>query len=318
MRILTTHKVGGAFGFITESWINALKDKGHVVERWNGIAKSWFDFNPDLYIACSGHKQPIPSNHSAKIAVHVNPYGPIDVKGINESQQAIDWVKSIRPDVVFGYGFDEDRVYWQYWQEKLGIKWCPMPTAGDKTIFKTTKLLTHRTNDLIYVGGRWSYKVVNIDAYLTPAIKHIQENGYKAEIYGWGDWLPGQSRGITPDENVPVVFNNAKIGPCISEPHTQSHGFDLPERFFKVALCGLLPIHDPVPTLRKLFPDLPMARDPGEYAELCCHYLRKEKERLDLSIKIYKQVIENHTYHNRLSRLFKELGFDQESTDMLK
>ena len=241
MRILTTHRVGGAFGFITESWINALKDKNHVVARWDGSNDSWRDFKPDLYIGCSGHKQPIPANHGAKIAIHVNPYGPVNINGINESAQAIDWVKSMKPNVVFGYGFDEDSVYWQFWQQKLGIKWCPMPTAGDKTIFKITTDLNNRTNDLIYVGGKWSYKGVNIDSYLLPAVRYIQGNGHKAEIYGWGDWKPGESRGLIPDEKVPLLFNNAKIGPCISEPHTQAHGFDLPEIFFKVSFVTARP-----------------------------------------------------------------------------
>jgi len=318
MRILTTHRVGGAFGFITESWINAMQDKGHVVARWDGTLNSWNDFAPDLYCGCSGHKQSIPTNRTAKIAIHVNPYGPVNVNGINEPQQAIDWVKSMKPDVVFGYGFDEDKIYWQYWQEKLGIKWCPMPTAGDKTIFKITNDITTRPNDVIYIGGKWSYKGTNIDAYLLPAIKYVVQNGFKAEVYGWGDWKPGESRGLITDEKVPVLFNEAKIGPCISEPHTQAHGFDLPERFFKVALCGLLPIHDPVPTLRRLFPDLPMAKNPVEYSELCNHYLCKPEERFVLSKKISDQVLNNHTYHHRLSRLFKELGFDQESADMLK
>ena len=318
MKILICHKVGGAFGFITESWINALRDKGHIVERWNSMIDSWNSFDPDLYCGCSGHRQPVPFNRRTKIAIHVNPYGPINVNGINESQQAIDWVKSIKPDIVFGYGFDEDKIYWQYWQEKLNIRWCPMPTAGDKIIFKITNNIETRSNDIIYIGGKWAYKGVNIDAYLLPAIKLAATNGYKTEIYGWGEWKPGESRGLIEDNKVPVLFNNSKIGPCISEPHTQAHGFDLPERFFKVVLCGLLPIHDPVPTLRRLFPDLPMAKNPSEYSELCDYYLKNSNDRISLILKIHDQVVNSHTYHHRLSRLFRELGFYQESMDMLK
>lgn len=318
MRVLVTHRPGGAFGFITDGWINALKSKGHDVARWDGIVSSWHSFAPDLYIGCSGHKQPIPSNHNSKIAIHVNPYGPIDVGGINEPQQAIDWVKSIKPNIVFGYGFDEDKVYWQYWKERLGIPWCPMPTAGDKTIFNISTPISSRSNGLIYIGGRWAYKAKSIDAYLIPAIRYIQGNGYKAEVYGWGDWLPGTSRGQVTNEEVPVLFNKSKIGPCISEPHTQSYGFDLPERFFKVALCGLLPIHDPVPTIKKLFPNLPMAQNPSQYAELCNHYLAHDDERCKLVSIISNDVLNNHTYHNRLSRLFREIGFTTEAEEMLR
>lgn len=317
MRILLTHKPGGAFGFITESWMNALVDCNHIVERWDGNPASWNEFQPDLYIGCSGHKQPIPSNHKSKIAIHVNPYGPISVKGIDESQSNIDWVKSIKPDIVFGYGFDDDKIFWQYWTTKLGIKWCPMPTAGDKTIFKITNDLTNRKNDLVYVGGRWGYKSTSIDSFLLPAINYLNTLKYKSHVYGWGDWPNGICRGIIQDDMVIKVFNDAKIGPCISEPHTQKHGFDLPERFFKVSLCGLLPVHDPVPTLRNLFADLPMAKNPNEYKDLCNHYLCFEKERIELSNKIRDKVLNNHTYHHRLSRLFLELGLNTESKEML-
>lgn len=317
MRILLTHKPGGAFGFITESWLNALKDKNHAVLRWDGTSKSWFDFEPDLYIGCSGHKQNIPPNHKSKIAIHVNPYGPISVKGIDESQANINWVTSVKPTVVFGYGFDDDKIFWQYWTTKLGIPWCPMPTAGDKTIFKITNQLSDRKNDLVYVGGRWGYKATSIDAYLLPTINYLNTNKFKSHIYGWGEWPDRTSRGIITDEEVVKVFNDAKIAPCISEPHTQKYGFDLPERIFKTSLCGLLPIHDPVPTLRRLLPDLPMAKNPKEYQELCNHYLHFENERVKLASKINEHVLNNHTYHHRLSRLFREIGFVEESKSML-
>jgi len=317
MKILVTHRPGGAFGFITDSWINAFKDKGHEVSRWDGIERSWYSFEPDLYLGCSGHKQPIPPNHNAKIAIHVNPYGPIDVNGINEQQQSKDWVISMKPDIVFGYGFDDDSIYWKYWKEKLGIPWCPMPTAGDKTIFNITTPIESRSNGLIYIGGRWSYKATSIDKYLLSAIRHAQANKHKVEVYGWGDWPPGISRGQITNEEVPLLFNKSKIGPCISEPHTQMHGFDLPERFFKVSLCGLLPIHDPVPTLKRLFPDLPMAQNVDQYVELCNYYLTHDAERINLAKKINSLVLNGHTYHHRLSRLLRELGFVSESHEML-
>jgi len=316
-RIMLVHRPGGAFGYITDSWANTLRSAGHKVQRWDGLIESWKVFSPDLYIGSSGHRQPVPKDPSCKFAMHVNPYGPMDCGAINESADSIQYIRDMNPSLVFGYGFEEDRVYWQYWKEKLGIPWCPMPTGADATIFKRTAPPEHRALAAAYIGGRWAYKAKSIDAYLIPMIRHVAPYNYKVEIHGWGEWQDGLSHGILPEDKVIPTFNRAQIGPCISEPHTQKWGFDLPERVWKVAACGCLPIHDPVPTLHQLLPDLPMARNPEEYAGIHLHYMVKTDERIELADRIHKQVMNNHTYHHRLATLFNALGWHKEATDLV-
>src|SRR5215831_12305434 len=89
VRVLLVHRPGGAFGYISDGWINALRDRGHRVERWDGLENSWHSFAPDLYLGCSGHRQPIPPRHNCKIAIHVNAYGPVHLDGLNESEETI-------------------------------------------------------------------------------------------------------------------------------------------------------------------------------------------------------------------------------------
>ena len=104
MRVLLTHRPGGAYGHISEGWLNAFKHTGHDVVRWDGSTSSWESFNPNIYIGCSGHRQPIPKHRKiCRVAIHVNPFGGTNT-GVNESQDAIDWVKEQKPDLVFGYG----------------------------------------------------------------------------------------------------------------------------------------------------------------------------------------------------------------------
>jgi len=316
-KILVVHRPGGAFGYITDGWINALRDRGHTVQRWDGTLDSWRAFRPDLYIGSSGHRQPLPKDPNCAFAMHVNPYGPIDCGGINEPIQSIDYIIDLRPNVVFGYGFDEDRIYWQYWQEEMGIPWVPMPTGADATVFKSRVPLDQRSLDAVYIGGRWAYKAQSIDSYLIPMVRHIQGNGRSMEIYGWGDWPPNQSRGIIPDDQVTSTFNKAKIGPCISEPHTHQWGFDLPERVWKVAACGCLPIHDPVPTLRQVLPSLPMAKDANEYAHLHLHYMIHDDERRRLATELHTTVMTGHTYHHRLARMFTALNWSEDAQHMV-
>lgn len=314
MKILVCHRPGGAFGYISDSWMYALRDQGHDVRRWDGNENTWRDFGPDLYIGCSGHKQNIPTRRACKIAIHVNPYGPVNINGINEEPAAIQWVLKQNPDAVFGYGFEDDRLLWSYWTTKHNIPWVPMPTAGDKTFFKN--LNQRRDVDIIYLGGRWTYKAITIDAFLLPV---LNDKRMTSQLHGWGDWPPHVCQGILAEDKVVAFFNSGRVAPCISEQHTQNHGIDIPERVWKAALCGTLAIHDPIPTMRRELRSVIMAHTPEEMRELCYQYTRpeNEEERAKLAGAQTQEVLVRHTYHHRLSGLFAALGWSAEAEHML-
>ena len=317
MKVLIVRRVGGAFGYITDGMVNALRSKGHEVQRYDNNIESWKNFDPDLYIGCSGHKENIPTqDRRAKVAIHVNPFGPIQIPGgINESNDNIDWVKKQKPDVVFGYGFDEDAFLWSYWHQRTGIRWIPMPTAADVVVFNDLK--KPRPNDIIYLGGRWSYKAKTIDAYLLPVL-----NSYRGrwKLYGWGEWPISASGGELPNDQANDFYNSGRVAPCISEIHTHTHNIDIPERVFKACATGCLAIHDSVPIISRVIPGLPVAKDPNDFLALHAHYLTpsSEKELSDLAKRCQDHVLKNHTYHVRMSRLLHSLGFTKESTELLR
>lgn len=313
MKILIPHRPGGAFGYITDGWLNALRDRGHQVRRYDGEISSWEEFDPDLYIGCSGHRQPIPSRRRAKVAIHVNPYGPVDVDGINESPENISWTVAQKPDAVFGYGFHSDRVMWSYWTKKHNIPWAPLPTAADRVIYHDKGL--ERDLDVVYLGGRWPYKAITIDSFLLPVLR---ESSIKYKLHGWGEWPSGFCDGGISEDQVVAFLNRGKVGPCISERHTQRYGIDVPERAWKLALCGVLVVHDPVPTLRSHFRSALIARDANEYKDLVIKYSRDENstERLRIIADQKAEVLANHTYHNRMATLFTTLNFHNEAAHM--
>lgn len=316
MRVLMCHRPGGAFGYITDGMINAMRDRGHTVQRWDGNHNSWHSFQPDCYIGCSGHKQPIPPNRRCKVAIHVNPYGPVDLGGINESQDNIRWTISQKPDAVFGYGIEEDRLLWSYWTDRCNIKWVPMPTAGDKCVFKQITSLTDRQFDVVYLGGRWSYKALTIDRYLIPMLK---DPNIRYKLHGWGDWPSGINSGQLADDKANEFLNSGKIGPCIVEQHTTEYGIDIPERAFKVALCGMLIVHDSAMSVNKLIPSAIIATTPEDFKDLCIYYSRDENQdkRIDLIKKQQQEVLSNNTYHHRIATLFNAIGFEHEAKAML-
>tara|TARA_R110000751_G_scaffold23590_7_gene65194 strand:+ start:3213 stop:4160 length:948 start_codon:yes stop_codon:yes gene_type:complete len=314
MKILICHRPGGAWGYITDGFVNAFRSKGYEVQRWDGDTDSWFLFKPDLYIGCSGHKQSIPDDNFAKIAIHVNPYGPFDLGPINESPGNIDWTVNKSPDAVFGYGQESDRNLWSYWLERHGIPWVPMPTAADKALFYCREL-DNKQHDIVYLGGRWEYKAKTIDKFLLPV---LQSSEFDCKVHGWGDWPDGVCSGFLAEDSAGSFLNSGKIGPCISEMHTHKYSIDIPERAFKVALSGSLVIHDPVPSLKNLFSSAIVAKNADDYFDLCKYYLEHDDERLEIVAQQQKEVLDNHTYHHRLSVLLATLGFDEESKEMLR
>jgi hypothetical protein len=311
---MVCHRTGGAWGFITDGYINAFRDRGHKVERWDGNQSSWYDFKPDLYIGCSGHRQPIPHKRSTKIAIQVNPYGPVKIKDINENDEAIRWVLNQNPDAVFGYGQVDDEVIWSYWHKRHNIPWIPMPNAGDRVIFKPSA--SPKKHDIVYLGGKWSYKALTIDSYLIPTLRAC--GNYK--LHGWGEWPPDITSGELSDDQVSDFLASGKVGPCMSERHTHEHGIDIPERAFKVALCGTLIVHDPVPVIKKMIPSAVVASNPENYKDLCLHYAndKHESERNAIIKAQQQEVLSAHTYHHRMSNLLDVLGFKDESVHMLR
>ena len=307
-KVLVFERKGGASGYITDGWLNAFRDSGIVAERWNGKEDSWFRFGPDLYLGCSGHRQPVPDKkrRGCKVAIHVNPRGSKSIPGIDESKEAIAWVEDVVPDAVYGYGHEKDRPFWNGW-DRAGMPWVPMGTAGDLTKFDPSNG-SHGAYQIVYLGGRWSYKATNIDKYLLPL---LQSKRLTYRVHGWGDWPKGLCSGELPEASAPVFLASGLAGPCISEPHTTTFGIDLPERVFKVALSGTIVIHDCVSGFAELLPNIKMARTPAEFTQMAVDVSRMCPADLDkLKKEQLGDVLHSHTYHHRLIGLFDQLGFD--------
>lgn len=316
MKMLFTHRPGGAYGVISESWINAAKDMGIETARLDektgqdadAAHNAFKGFKPDVYVGCSGHRQCIPLQRDragGKIAIHVNPMPVSGNSTVDEPQNTIQWTLWQKPDVVFGYGFEHDAQWWAGWTKNHGLPFVPMATAGDITLYKPDYGVAGSIPS-VYVGGYWPYKAKSIDKYLLPIAGRV-----KLDLYGWGSW-PIKSQSIA-DGEIPSALARAKVGPCISEPHTHSVGIDLPERVFKVILSGAIPVHDPALNVRLALPSIPVATDPASYGALCEQYIAMDEQaRRRISIRLITELIERgHTYHHRVANLLAKLGFGE-------
>ncbi len=312
----------GAMKYIFRGWTNAFRESGHDVRLWNSDLTEWQAFDPDIYVGSTDVQQELPSKRkreNTKIVLQVNPWckEKIIVNGplINEKKKARKWALSLKPDVVFGWCLQDDiDKYWYGWKKKtlpIGL-----PTAADATLYKRASSdLEHEVN-LGWVGGYWGYKAINLDKYLVPA---FQKHG--GIWYGHsgpeGDFYRG---GLETEEKVLKLFSSAKVCPAVVEPHTTVHGFDIPERIFKLGAIGALVVSDPIVGLERYFPDgVLMAKDPKEFAELCDKWIAaSDEERMAQAKKLQKQVLKYHTYFNRIQSVFAALGFENEAAEVGK
>jgi hypothetical protein len=324
MRVLLTHRPGGAYAFISDGWANALRAVGHTVQRWDDQHSSWHAFQPDLYIGCSGHRQSIPApsdRGKTQVAIHVNPHGPHVIPGIMEAPEVITWVRDRQPDAVFGYGHESDRPFWLYWTTQLGFPWVPMPTAGDTMVYKMPKEMGREENRTVhvgFVGGRWGYKAQNADKWVLPV---FQSNEVASEIAGWGGWdkvpLGPHARwlgGISDDDAV-ALYQRSRVVPCLCEPHTIQWGIDLPERCWKAILCGAVAVHDPAKEIHRFLSRVPAPTTPAEFLDLCIYWSRDQREpdRQQLVRVLREQVFAEHTYFHRMGTLLEALGHTAEA-----
>jgi len=320
MNILLTNTVRCAIYFILRSWERALVALGHKV--------AWFDnnttidflesFKPDIYVGVSGHFHALPETirekYKTKVVYHVNPYGKrIESEpgwpDINESDETIDKVAKQKPDLVWGYFCNDHVVYWHKWRSELGIPVCGIPTAGDHILYTKRNPEDRFKCDLAFVGGYWDYKGINLKKYLIPLCDR-----FNIKIYGSGWHKQNIIAGEISDEDVPILFSSAKIGPCVHEPHTTVYGIDIPERIFKVPLCGLLAVTDPVMNIEYYFPPgtIPVAINPEHYVSLVEYYLRDKNRRKALARIQKNHILSNHTYIHRMMTLFNALGMIEE------
>jgi spore maturation protein CgeB len=305
MKVLTCNPDGGAFSYILSGLINALNVSGiHASRNTTKIVPDDFD----LYFGCSGWRQQIPKKRKGKVGIHVNPFGKTKIGSIDggpmidESKDAIQWVIAQKPDFLFCYctkTFIPE--YYGYWTDRYGIPVLPFPTAADITMYKPHKPEDKFKCDIGWVGGKWPYKAIMLNKYITPLMSK-----YKCNVYGWANtWKTNKS---ISDYDVPKLFSSAKICPSVSESHTFYHPIDVPERVFKVPAAGGFTIHTYSPALKDMFGDtIQSASNQDEWFNKIDYYINNETVRIEHAKAQRNTILSQHTYFDRASILIPEL-----------
>lgn len=330
----------GASTFIRTGWKNAFEKAGHnfvffpehsnVFDLFNLYGSSdiligtTYNLNNSLF-------KLIQRNPQMKVILFGSAYGKVsDELDLNvypidyAKQQEIENIEKLKketgkPDYIFIHtpDFFVDNML-GYWKSKIGIDIFGLMNAADTTIYRKTENKNNRFScDIGYVGGYWPYKARSLDKYLIKLCNNKSKD-FNIKIFGNG-WNIPQFLGSLDFTEDNLVFNNSKICPNISEEHSLIIP-DFIERLFKIPVSGGFLISDNVKNIEHIYPNniLPTFNNYDEFVELIEFYLKNESLRESIQKLQKNNILDKHTYFDRISSMLKYLGFEKESIEILK
>lgn len=332
MRILIANDGPSAFYYIRLGYARVFSSMGHEVALWdinNKPAMDVFDeFQPDLFMGQSYNLNrsivnAIKERPWTKVIMKAGDWGslsnqiPNDYQILKASEQEKRFVLDLynttkKPDFLHIYYhpdyIDDTHGFWK----NEGVPVQSLMLAADIFEYTNGEKRPEFESDITYVGGYWEYKAQVLNKYLVPL---CYTTDYNIKIFGNSVWPVPQYCGFLQPELTSDALASATICPQLHEPHSQEFGFDMSERTFKLLADKCFVISDYVEGLAKLFnnDEIIFAKTPKEFEEKVDHYLSKPYERIRHVVKGFDKVIHEHTYFNRVAKIFECLNIPSEA-----
>lgn len=338
MKILCQN-FSNALYFIFEGWRQVFIHTGHEW-RWMQAGEAPIDvfneYEPDIYIGTTydidrATFKAIAARPNLKVVLKGSNYGPqtdeIDLVKfpiVNANEKELETMKRLkgetgRPDTVFNfYHINRYPGTMEYWKSKLGIDLVEGLPAADIFNYKPVAPRPELQCDIAFVGGYWPYKGINLQKYIFPLCYPIGK--YNVKIFGNQPWPLPQYLGNANTDTVEALFSSATICPNISEPHANEFGFEVNERVFKLAANKAFCINDPIASLNEdifLDNELVIAQDPTHFQDLVSLFIKNPGLRQKHIDACYRNVMDNHTYINRMVNLLNVLKLEDEATKIV-
>lgn len=332
MKILIANDSPFALYYFRLGLAGVFSVMGHDVAIWDINKKSAFDmfdeYEPDwflgqLYNLDIATFKCIKSRPNMLVSLRVGDRGnltkEIDLKKypiLITTDKQFDLIRKLRdetgkPDTI-DIHYHQDRMldtHTDFINEKFNI--LGLMNAADVFNYTGGQFNEALASDIAFVGGRWGYKNVTISRWLIPLCNPFLNLNIK--IFGNQGWGIPQYYGHIDDDNVKHVLASAVVCPNIHEPHSQDFGYDVVERPFKLLSNKCFVVTDYVEDLYKILPDSMIhCKTPQEYQEQILYFIEHPKEREAYIQRGYENVINNHTYFNRVESLFDALGLPEE------
>jgi hypothetical protein len=329
---------GGAHSWQRKSMAKAFVYCGHNVIIWDIHKESVYDcfdlHQPDLLISQTYNVSDalincINENPAIKVIMKASDYGPINKKVTEKYPVLVATKKEIekllklkeltgKPDFLFIH-YNKDYLDQTHsWWEKEGFKVISDLNAADIFEYTNGVIREEYKCDIGYVGGSWNYKNEVLHPYILPLCENFD---YNIKIFGNG-WSIPQAMGFLPAGEEKDFYSSAKINLCLHEPHSQKYGYDVTEKFFKLAINKSFSICDRVEGLERLYPKncINSCNTPKEFHQWIYDLLHDWDNykgfRKDYVENAYKETLSNHTYFDRIENIFTNLELYREANNV--
>lgn len=196
-----------------------------------------------------------------------------------------------------------------------GIEVVFLPHCADTTSFQPENIVEEHPlkYDLFFVGSLGHKKPGN-----TKLLKQVFSLVEKDRVLIYGDQEWKKSFGIDTDlspENLDLVqaYSSAVIAPNIHSFRQKKHGVLLNDRTFHIPVYGGFQICDN-PLVKEYFNEDEMVYgvDDSDFVDKFRYFLTNKEERIPYIQKAGKRVYEDHSYFNRIARLWESLEINED------
>ena len=190
--------------------------------------------------------------------------------------------------------------------EEMRNKVLGVPMSADICTYLDGQYSDDLACDIAFVGGYWPYKGKVIDKYLTPL---LQSGKYSAKVFGNQPWPHvNQYCGLIADDTVKHLFASAEVCPNLSEPHAQTHGFDLNERAFKILSSGGVCVMDKVEAAQEMLGKYVFIADDEKMFGDIVEDLIRNPVSPEFKRNSRNFIVNNHSNFHRIASIMESIG----------
>ncbi len=329
----------GAARTIYNGYKNAFTDLGHewrVLTAGTSLEETLAEYSPDILMTCLSPFylkyldidliRQVKKKSGLKVFVNIPQWNsPLHKTRINETpslsknSKHLVLIKSGFYDVFYNVSEQWDPAM-DGFERVTGYKYHTVPLAADKMVLRKMFDETWQA-DISFVGTNLPQKRQFFNEYVFPL-----KSKYRLKMYGqdwsWHDRALGWVQKGGQYFNVPLIksirkpkleledeakiYSSSVVSINVHEDYQRKYGADCNERTFKIPLCGGFEITDDIACIRNYFKDgeeIVIAKNKYDWFEKIDYYVRNPEKRLPIIEAGRKNVLAEHTYHNRVRQL---------------
>lgn len=325
MKILC-NKFSNALYHIFNGWKEVFIRTGHEW-KWlteKNVVDTFKTYKPDMYIGSTYelNEEFIYALNDTDVITLLkgNNYGDLEIDskkfpiGIADDKEITFASKLKRVDGIFNF-YHKNRYpgTMNKWQDSLGIKLLEGLPAADTFNHYVSPKDDNLLCDIGFVGGYWKYKAEEINRYLLPLC--YKPGRFNIKIFGNQPWPVPQYMGLCSGHTANKLFSSATVCPNISEPHAGTFGFEVNERFFKLAACKAFQISPRLASAEEdIFKngEVVFVDTPEDFEDAVNNFIINPQLREPFIEEAYKTVMNNHTYIHRIKNIWSDLNMTEE------